>query len=239
MPRRCSLGFRVARAFPVSNAGSAGLRVTSNVEKSRKLKLAAQGQLHFLVMELVEGDTLSQRLKNGNIAVEDALNIGKQIAEALEAAHEGGVIHRDLKPANVRITPVTVCRRAKTHPVRTVTQVLNVGAVIPGESCWTSSKKDDTSVIASLHAHSVRRPPPCGWLFVSINRIAWMARSCLPGVHKTPPKRRKSKLDALRKETNRAKTRRSCLLFRIRQQQSNTLHRCPSEHTEPPSSTSR
>ncbi len=57
----------------------------------------------FLVMELVEGETLSQRLKAGNLATEDTLNIGKQIAEALEAAHERGVIHRDLKPANVMI----------------------------------------------------------------------------------------------------------------------------------------
>jgi len=59
----------------------------------------------FLVMELVEGATLADRLHDGAMPVEDALTIGRQIAEALEAAHERGVIHRDLKPANVKITP--------------------------------------------------------------------------------------------------------------------------------------
>ncbi len=58
---------------------------------------------HFLVMEHVKGETLGSHLKNGPVAVEDALDIAKQIAEALEAAHEQGVIHRDLKPANVMI----------------------------------------------------------------------------------------------------------------------------------------
>ncbi len=57
----------------------------------------------FLVMEYVEGETLGDHLKNGPVAVEDALDIGKQIAEALEAAHGQGVIHRDLKPANVMV----------------------------------------------------------------------------------------------------------------------------------------
>ncbi len=54
-------------------------------------------------MEYVEGQTLGQHLKNGPVAVEDALDIAKQMAEALEAAHGQGVIHRDLKPANVMI----------------------------------------------------------------------------------------------------------------------------------------
>ena len=57
----------------------------------------------FLVMEYVEGETLSERFKGGAMAVEDALDVAKQLAEALEAAHESGVIHRDLKPANVMI----------------------------------------------------------------------------------------------------------------------------------------
>ena len=60
---------------------------------------------HFLVLELVEGDTLADRVKSGPIAVEESLTVGLQIAEALEAAHEKGVIHRDLKPANIKITP--------------------------------------------------------------------------------------------------------------------------------------
>jgi Tol biopolymer transport system component len=60
---------------------------------------------HFLVLELVEGDTLSDRIKAGPIPVEEALKLALQIAEALEAAHEKGVIHRDLKPSNIKVTP--------------------------------------------------------------------------------------------------------------------------------------
>ena len=58
-----------------------------------------------LVLELVEGPTLADRIKQGPISVDEALPIAKQIAEALEAAHEQGVIHRDLKPANIKVKP--------------------------------------------------------------------------------------------------------------------------------------
>jgi len=58
-----------------------------------------------LVMELVEGDDLSQRIAKGAIPLDEALPIAKQIAEALEAAHEQGIIHRDLKPANIKVRP--------------------------------------------------------------------------------------------------------------------------------------
>ncbi|MHC4995193.1 MAG: protein kinase domain-containing protein [Planctomycetota bacterium] len=64
----------------------------------------SQGK-RFLVLELVEGLTLADRLKQGPIPLEEALDIARQIAEALEAAHEHGVIHRDLKPANIKVTP--------------------------------------------------------------------------------------------------------------------------------------
>src|SRR6202049_3768915 len=60
----------------------------------------------YLVMELVSGETLQQRLaRKGRLPIEDALGICRQIAEALEAAHEKGIVHRDLKPANVKVTP--------------------------------------------------------------------------------------------------------------------------------------
>jgi eukaryotic-like serine/threonine-protein kinase len=59
----------------------------------------------FLVLELVEGDTLADRLRRGAIPPEESLRLALQIAEALEAAHEKGVIHRDLKPGNIKITP--------------------------------------------------------------------------------------------------------------------------------------
>jgi len=58
----------------------------------------------FLVLELVSGDTLADRLDRGAIEMEAALPIAAQIAEALEAAHEKGIVHRDLKPANIKVT---------------------------------------------------------------------------------------------------------------------------------------
>jgi eukaryotic-like serine/threonine-protein kinase len=58
-----------------------------------------------LVMELVDGEDLSERIARGAIPLEDALPIARQIAEALEAAHEQGIVHRDLKPANIKLRP--------------------------------------------------------------------------------------------------------------------------------------
>src|SRR5262249_18107870 len=63
----------------------------------------ANGQ-QFLVLELVDGESLDKRIARGPIPVDEALGIAKQIAEALEAAHERGIIHRDLKPANIALT---------------------------------------------------------------------------------------------------------------------------------------
>src|SRR4051794_568348 len=60
-------------------------------------------ELTALVMELIEGDDLSQRIARGPIPLDEALPIAKQIADALEAAHEQGIIHRDLKPANIKV----------------------------------------------------------------------------------------------------------------------------------------
>ena len=61
--------------------------------------------IHFLVLELVEGETLAERVAKGPLPVEEALEVCRQIAEGVEAAHEKGIIHRDLKPANVKVTP--------------------------------------------------------------------------------------------------------------------------------------
>jgi eukaryotic-like serine/threonine-protein kinase len=60
---------------------------------------------NYLVMELVEGPTLAERIAKGPIPLEEALGIARQIAEALEYAHDKGIVHRDLKPANIKITP--------------------------------------------------------------------------------------------------------------------------------------
>src|SRR6185436_2671210 len=63
------------------------------------------GRTHALVMELVDGPTLADRIAQGPLPVDEALGIARQIAEALEAAHEQGIVHRDLKPANVKVRP--------------------------------------------------------------------------------------------------------------------------------------
>src|SRR5579863_7200118 len=60
---------------------------------------------NYLVMELIEGPTLAERIAQGPIPPEESLAIAKQIADALEAAHEKGIVHRDLKPANIKIRP--------------------------------------------------------------------------------------------------------------------------------------
>jgi Tol biopolymer transport system component/predicted Ser/Thr protein kinase len=60
---------------------------------------------NYLVMELIEGPTLGERIKQGPLPLDEALNIARQIADALEAAHEKGITHRDLKPGNIKIKP--------------------------------------------------------------------------------------------------------------------------------------
>jgi len=65
--------------------------------------LEQAGDVHALAMEFVAGEDLSERIARGPIAIEEALPIGRQVAEALEAAHDQGIIHRDLKPANIKV----------------------------------------------------------------------------------------------------------------------------------------
>jgi Tol biopolymer transport system component len=98
--------------------------------------------LHALVMELVEGEDLSQRVARGAIPIDDALPIAKQIAEALEAAHEQGIIHRDLKPANIKCTAngtvkildfglAKVVEEPRSNPALTNSPTM-LGASLPG-----------------------------------------------------------------------------------------------------------
>ena len=63
-----------------------------------------------LILELVEGETLADRIARGPIPLDEAVPIARQVAEALEAAHEQGIIHRDLKPANIKVTPTGIVK---------------------------------------------------------------------------------------------------------------------------------
>jgi hypothetical protein len=104
------------KVLPASFAGDAGrlARFQREAEVLAALNHPGIAQIHglekadgtiALVMELVEGEDLSQRIARGAIAIDEVLSIAKQIVDALEAAHEQGIIHRDLKPANVKVRP--------------------------------------------------------------------------------------------------------------------------------------
>ena len=67
--------------------------------------LQKHGNTDFLILELIEGETLAERISRAAIPADEAVEIARQIAEALSAAHEKGIVHRDLKPANIKITP--------------------------------------------------------------------------------------------------------------------------------------
>jgi serine/threonine-protein kinase len=93
----------------------------------------------YLVLELVEGETLADRIARGPIPVEEAFDMARNICEALEAAHEKGIIHRDLKPANVKITPdgkvkVLDFGLAKAMSVTTTTTTLSNSPTLLGGS---------------------------------------------------------------------------------------------------------
>ncbi|HYN06063.1 MAG TPA: protein kinase [Vicinamibacterales bacterium] len=92
----------------------------------------------LLLMELVEGETLADRLRRGSCSVAEALHIGRQIAEALEAAHERGVVHRDLKPANVKITPDDTVK------------VLDFGLAKPGAASPTDPNLADSPTLSMM-----------------------------------------------------------------------------------------
>src|SRR5262245_36551321 len=66
--------------------------------------LGREDGVDYLVMELLEGETLAHRLEKGPLPVADTLTLGRQIAEALDRAHRAGVVHRDLKPGNIMLT---------------------------------------------------------------------------------------------------------------------------------------
>jgi serine/threonine protein kinase len=99
-----------------------------------------------LVMELIEGEDLSERIARGPIPVDDALPIAKQIVEALEAAHEQGIIHRDLKPANIKVR--------EDGSVK----VLDFGLAKAMESGSGTGDRGSASLSPTLSIHATRWP---------------------------------------------------------------------------------
>jgi serine/threonine-protein kinase len=99
---------------------------------------------NFLVMEYVEGETLAARLKRSRLPMDEALQVAIQIAEALEAAHEKGVIHRDLKPGNVMRTPGGAVKVLDSGPARTAEP-----ATISAGSSRAVSPHSPTATVAS------------------------------------------------------------------------------------------
>ncbi|HQZ16747.1 MAG TPA: protein kinase [Vicinamibacteria bacterium] len=103
--------------------------------------LAGGATVHFLAMEMVEGEDLAARLKRGAIPLDESVAIAGQIAEGLEEAHEHGIVHRDLKPANIKLTPEGKVK------------VLDFGLAKAYESNGTSSAPDVShSPTMSRHA---------------------------------------------------------------------------------------
>jgi Tol biopolymer transport system component len=91
-----------------------------------------------LVMELVDGETLAERLAHGPIPIEEALEFARQMADALEAAHQRGVVHRDLKPANVKIT-------SSRH-----VKVLDFGLAKPADSLERGDLSESPTMLPSM-----------------------------------------------------------------------------------------
>jgi Tol biopolymer transport system component len=111
--------------------------------------LEEAANLHFLVLELVEGETLAERLARGPMRVRDAIPIAIQICEALEAAHEKGIVHRDLKPANIKLTPQGVVKVLDFG----LATVFDAGLTTSGSSTLPTMMASHTAMVVGTPAY--------------------------------------------------------------------------------------
>jgi serine/threonine protein kinase len=95
---RTRAGCRLARALPAGGARRIGAEPPRHLHGLRDRQHEGQ---HFIAMELLEGETLAERIRRGAVRSQHAARLGIQIADALESAHAKGIVHRDLKPANI------------------------------------------------------------------------------------------------------------------------------------------
>ena len=138
--------------------------------------LEKSGGVRALVMELVEGDDLSQRIARGAIPIDEALLIAKQIADALEAAHEQSIVHRDLKPANIKVRPdgaVKVLDFGLAKAIEAATALLHLVDRQPGSplrpasfwgrppTCLRSRPKASPSIAGRIPGRSVACSTRC------------------------------------------------------------------------------
>src|SRR3989442_531715 len=129
-----------------------------------------------IVMELVEGETLADKLKRGPMVVDEALSIAKQIAEALEYAHERGVVHRDLKPANIKVTPEGKVKDLDWNalPLKTPAPIRKLL-----RRCLekTRGQRIDSAVAARLEIEEALEAPtsPAGTPSRAVQRLGWAA----------------------------------------------------------------
>ena len=107
-PERLARFAREARVLATLNHPHIG--AIYGFEDSPASPDSGQSAVRALVLELVEGETLADRIARGALPVDEALSYARQIAAALDAAHEKGIVHRDLKPANIKVTPEGVVK---------------------------------------------------------------------------------------------------------------------------------
>ena len=101
-PERLARFEREARALAALNHPN--IATIHGLEDFESVQSTGAATIRGLVLELVEGETLDDRIRSG-LTCDQAMELARQIADVLDAAHEKGIVHRDLKPANVRVTP--------------------------------------------------------------------------------------------------------------------------------------